>query len=426
MADDIKKLMRVATDSNTNTNTVPSPFAERNKTTGKLYCRICKRTVGDDALWIPHAASKLHRDNVELVNKQPSVSSTSTTTTTTSKSVNSIPTSSIISTSSINTTLTSNIPSSSSSTVLSTNKLSTNIISPVNTSIVSSSSVSNNNISSTSLSSTSSSLLPTDFYDKSTHSLTSTSKHIPTATEKNLLNVSSSTAYSTSLSSNRRPTDNTKTINSSSTSSALPVGFFDNAEADAKAHGLKLEDVTKANAANEFAEFMNWVQGINEEENQRQSTEETMYNQRSLLSEVENTLYQGRMDIIKLLKERKDQGITITDENDTTSSTKNTNSDITGTELLTTKSLLTMTDDTAVRIKPEDIINLVRNKKDNYYTAIQTTPATETDTQKRRKIESDSENNSIPSTTTNLLTTNIDDDDDDTLDSLLDWRRKRV
>lgn len=480
MGDEIKLLMR--TTKNQPTTTTPSPLAERNTTTGKLFCKLCKRTVGDDALWIPHAASKLHRDNVETAKKQVNNTNTALlpivlvnplSSTTNSSSSSTTTTTTATATTKINDSMNSN-------NVFINNGQEKNVL------------LSSSTQSSSIIPNTVSSQLPSNFYDGTSSlsapaqkkpivvqsddsfSLHSNSTTISSLPNKGAMNTSaSSLIHSSSSIASSVPS---KISSSSSAGSLLPMGFYDNTEADAKAHGLKIEDITKANTAAEFNEFMNWIDEVKNDETDRQKEEELMYHERSILSDIENKLYQGRIDIIKLLKERKDEEqnsssriTTVTTEGGIVTPNTNVSSFVTtesvqdkeetvptlASELLGSNSFLTITDGTAVRIKQEDIVSLIKHKKDNYYTSIQDSNDYRKDTNISTKLTS-----SIPTTNTftnnkrmrmdttpihessgidtNTLTntTNsgkgvVNDNDsreenDDTLDNLLDWRRKRI
>ena len=89
-----------------------------------------------------------------------------------------------------------------------------------------------------------------------------------------------------------------------SVAAALPVGFYADAEADMRVHGLNPAAVAAAAADAEWAAFEAFASTVAADAAAGEADEEARYSERAALAAAENALYRGRVDVARFVRNK--------------------------------------------------------------------------------------------------------------------------
>lgn len=362
-------------------------------------CKVCQRTVGADALWSAHATSKPHKEAVEKLRTSLQGSGA-----------------------------VDDRSSSSAQQQLSVHRLPESRVTSSNNTAAATSGATRAAHSAFSVAS-----VPDGVLESSRNA----SLAAPTSQT-----IAASSAVTGGAASNAQIPS--RASSSATSSTALPAGFFDDTDRDAKARGLDPAAVERAAGDAAFSDFMRWAKGVEAAEGDRQADEQERYEDRQVLGRAEDALYRARLDIVKLERQRALAGGAGSSAASSAAAVIEDGDDdagVAGSELLGAISFLTAPDEGASRLTKAEIgaIAVARRRRALFGPGAADDgdegrhQASHVGTKRGRDRGDDAPAGSaagVAATNESHGFTNeaaVDDDSDDGgLESLVDWRRKRI
>lgn len=267
---ELRALMRRA--SAPTRGTISSKLA-RYEADGRLACRVCNKSLGDDdALWEPHLASKAHADSVLALKSKIASGVTAAPRPT---------------------------PPPATVAIESTQQARSQATAPHPVTRTQPSAPVSRVIQNTPAAISSVSSAPT--IEAPTRSSTATHS------AERILNTSAATASfrapRSASSASALPVPGPPG-DEGGASSALPAGFFDDAVRDLQARGLDPKAVARAAMEREWADFQEFAEQVDREEESRTADELAAAEEHAQLASLENALYKGRVDVVRFVQQK--------------------------------------------------------------------------------------------------------------------------